>query len=65
MKMWNEAVDKYIEVSGDPRPRLHIERAAKVGPHGGPLYRHCEAEDCERVEGRDVETLKCCGGANW
>lgn len=61
MNEWNGAVDRYIATKKDPRPRFDIELEAKIGPHGGPLYRECEAEDCDRVECRDVEKLKCCG----
>ena len=61
MDEWNNQVDRYIATAGDPRPRFDIELQAKIGIHGGPLYRRCEAEDCDRVEVRDVEKLKCCG----
>ncbi|KAJ3551211.1 hypothetical protein NM688_g4836 [Phlebia brevispora] len=62
MDEWNKAVDEYIEVKGDKRPRFDIELKAKIGADGGPLYRHCEAEGCTKVEQRDVEKMKCCSG---
>ena len=53
-------MDEYIILGKDPRPRLDIELAAKIGLHGGPLYRRCESRDCNKVEGRDVDKMKCC-----
>lgn len=61
MNEWNEAVDKYIATQGDPRPPFEIALQAKIGIHGGPLYRHCEAEGCSKVEDRDVDKMKGCG----
>ncbi|KAK7465339.1 hypothetical protein VKT23_005318 [Stygiomarasmius scandens] len=60
MQEWNAAVDRYIETASDPRKRIDIEIEAKIGPHGGPLYRRCETEDCDKVEGRDIEKLQAC-----
>lgn len=60
MNEWNRAVDQYMAMQTDFRSRFDIELAAKIGPHGGPLYKHCEAEDCDKVEPRDVEKMKCC-----
>jgi len=61
MDEWNGAVDKYIASGKDLRPKIDIELAAKIGMNGGPLYKRCEAESCDRVEVRDVEKMKCCG----
>lgn len=58
---WNKLVDDYISLRRDRRSRLDIELAAKIGLHGGPLYRHCEAKGCKKVERRDVDKMKCCG----
>ncbi|THV06566.1 hypothetical protein K435DRAFT_773245 [Dendrothele bispora CBS 962.96] len=60
MQEWNAAVDEYIKTPGDTRNRIDIEIEAKIGPHGGPLYRHCEAEECSIVEGRDIQKLQGC-----
>ena len=69
MEEWNEAVDKYIAERPlyiDRRPDLRlgsvIEIEAKVGLNGGPLYRHCEADGCSKVEKRDIEQIKSCSG---
>ncbi|KIY62813.1 hypothetical protein CYLTODRAFT_446995 [Cylindrobasidium torrendii FP15055 ss-10] len=64
MKEWNDQVDKFIANDMDPlhRPRREIEIEAKIGGHGGPLYRRCENEDCEKIELIDVEKLQQCGG---
>lgn len=58
---WNRHVDEYIALGRDRRSRVDIELAAKIGLHGGPLYRRCEAEGCTKVESRDVDRMKCCG----
>jgi hypothetical protein len=55
---WNAAIDQYISGSGDRRPTLVIERAAKIGTMGGPLYRSCEGEDCKQME-PDVTLFTC------
>ncbi|KAF5368927.1 hypothetical protein D9758_002888 [Tetrapyrgos nigripes] len=60
MSEWNKEVDRYIETMHDPRNRIDIEVESKIGPHGGPLYRFCEAEDCDKVEGRDLDKMKAC-----
>ncbi|KAF7796455.1 hypothetical protein EIP86_007632 [Pleurotus ostreatoroseus] len=62
MNEWNTAVDRYIATEGDPRSRFNIELESKIGLHGGPLYRYCEAEGCDHVEKRDVESMKRCSG---
>ncbi len=62
MDEWNKAVDQYIALGKDKRAKSQIELEAKIGMSGGPLYRYCEASDCPRVEGRDVEKMKCCSG---
>ncbi|PSR82006.1 hypothetical protein PHLCEN_2v6181 [Hermanssonia centrifuga] len=60
MDEWNKAVDQYIALGKDKRAKSQIELEAKIEMSGGPLYRCCEASDCPRVEGRDVEKMKCC-----
>jgi hypothetical protein len=55
---WNAAIDTYIASSGDPRPTLAIERAAKIGVTGGPLYRTCEGGGCTQME-PDVTLFTC------
>ena len=62
MVAWNDAVDEYIATQNDFRLRFDIELEAKIGLDGGPLYKTCEALDCDRVEQRDVESLKQCSG---
>lgn len=62
MERWNGYIDEYIASGQDKRPRFEIERLSKIGAHGGPLYRQCEAESCERYEGRDVAAFKLCSG---
>ncbi|KAF7347489.1 hypothetical protein MVEN_01505100 [Mycena venus] len=59
-KEWNAAVDKYITAGTDPRPRSEIEAAAKVGISLGAMYRACEADGCDKVEGRDIEKVATC-----
>ncbi|KAJ3551213.1 hypothetical protein NM688_g4838 [Phlebia brevispora] len=60
MDTWNADVDKYVLDGHDPRSALDIEIEAKIATHGGPLHRRCEADGCTKVEGRDIEKLKCC-----
>ncbi|KAJ7695939.1 hypothetical protein B0H17DRAFT_1131132 [Mycena rosella] len=59
-KEWNAAVDKYIESGVDSRPRSEIEEAAKIGISLGAMYRACEADGCDKVEGRDIEKMLTC-----
>jgi len=57
---WNAAIDKYISLGHDKRPRAEIERAAKIGLSNGALYRRCEGTNCDKVEGHNMEkTLLC------
>ncbi|KAJ7486059.1 hypothetical protein B0H11DRAFT_1861539 [Mycena galericulata] len=58
---WNEAVDSYIATGVDPRPHAEIEAAAKISISLGPLARTCEAENCHKVEGRDMQKVSMCG----
>ena len=46
MEKWNALVDEYIATGKDKRPRFEIERLSKIGSHGGPLDRQCEAVSC-------------------
>ncbi len=62
MDEWNALVDEYIASGKDRRSRFDIERLSKIGAHGGPLYRECEADECKLYEVRDVETLRKCSG---
>ncbi|KAF7337585.1 hypothetical protein MSAN_02231800 [Mycena sanguinolenta] len=59
-KDWNAAVDGYIAGGTDNRPRFAIEAAAKVGISLGALHRTCEADGCDKVEGRDIEKVATC-----
>ncbi|KAF9803690.1 hypothetical protein IEO21_09586 [Rhodonia placenta] len=64
-KAWNDSVDLYIETipkSIDVRPRIEIEKIAKVANDGGPLYKRCEASGCLAVEGVDGAKMKICTG---
>ncbi|KAJ7775206.1 hypothetical protein B0H16DRAFT_1880326, partial [Mycena metata] len=58
--VWNTAVDKYIATNVDSRPRLEIEVAAKVGDSLGAMYRACEAEGCDKVEGLNIGKVLTC-----
>ncbi|KAJ7047142.1 hypothetical protein C8F04DRAFT_987586 [Mycena alexandri] len=58
--VWNAAVDKYIAKNVDSRPRLEIEAAAKVGNSLGAMYRACEAEGCDKVEGQNIGKVLTC-----
>lgn len=60
-KAWNDTVDHYIRSGLDDRPKKEIERAAKIGPSNGALYRTCYGENCTVTEGRDVQKLEKCG----
>ncbi|KAJ7775207.1 hypothetical protein B0H16DRAFT_1408516 [Mycena metata] len=57
---WNKAVDKYIAQNVDSRPRFEIELAAKVGVSLGIMYRECEAEGCDKIEGRNLGKVSTC-----
>ncbi|KAJ7784435.1 hypothetical protein B0H16DRAFT_1402350 [Mycena metata] len=57
---WNAAVDKYIESGVDSRPRSDIEAAAKIGISLGAMLRVCEADSCDKVEGRDMDKVLTC-----
>ncbi|KII86006.1 hypothetical protein PLICRDRAFT_178304 [Plicaturopsis crispa FD-325 SS-3] len=59
-EQWNAAVDEYIDLGTDPRPREDIERASKIGLSGGALYRKCEGVGCTRAEGRDSANFNVC-----
>ncbi|KAJ7175973.1 hypothetical protein C8R46DRAFT_1080233 [Mycena filopes] len=59
-KEWNAAVDKYIASGVDSRPRSDIEAAAKIGISHGAMLLACEAEGCDKVEGRDTEKMLRC-----
>ena len=61
MEEWNTAVDEYISTVHDYRPRIDIEIASKIGMNGGPLYKRCQADDCNKAEKRDLEKLLRCG----
>ncbi|KAK7032245.1 hypothetical protein VNI00_013203 [Paramarasmius palmivorus] len=67
MEEWNTAVDEYISTVHDYRPRIDIEIASKIGMNGGPLYKRCQADDCNKAEKRDLEKLLRCGSceATW
>ncbi|EPQ56126.1 hypothetical protein GLOTRDRAFT_74639 [Gloeophyllum trabeum ATCC 11539] len=58
--VWNGFVDEYIAQGSDERPRVEIERAAKINTHCGALFRVCEGPSCGKLEGRDVERLSLC-----
>lgn len=53
--------DEYIASSKDTRERFDIERMSKIGLHGGPLHRRCEASGCDKFGHRDVEKMQCSG----
>ncbi len=59
-EIWNKAVDDYIDLGHDRRARIEIERSAKIGLSNGALYRLCEGEDCGKMEGKDIKTLRVC-----
>lgn len=58
--IWNAFVDQYIELGIDERPRIEIERAAKIGLAHGPLHRRCDNPLCAKMAGRDGVTLREC-----
>jgi hypothetical protein len=57
---WNTAVDKCIASGVDSRSRSEIEEAAKIGISLGAMYRACEADGCNKVEGRNIEKVSTC-----
>ncbi|KAH7916973.1 hypothetical protein BV22DRAFT_941909 [Leucogyrophana mollusca] len=59
-RVWNADVDKYIALGLDGRSREVIERATKIGPTCGALFRVCEGVDCNKMEGVEVEKLHMC-----
>ncbi|KAJ7781800.1 hypothetical protein DFH07DRAFT_935695, partial [Mycena maculata] len=59
-KEWNAGVDKYIASGVDARTRAEIEEAAKVGISLGAMYRACEADGCDKMEGRGIEKISTC-----
>jgi hypothetical protein len=59
-KRWNDAVDKYIGLGVDKRPKDIIERAAKIGITNGALYRRCEGTQCDKLEGFNIDKLDVC-----
>ncbi|EIM82591.1 uncharacterized protein STEHIDRAFT_141805, partial [Stereum hirsutum FP-91666 SS1] len=58
-KRWNDIVDEYIASGQDSRTGREIERAAKIGPWNGALWRSCEGPGCTVIED-DSLTLKRC-----
>ena len=62
MNKWNADVDAYISESSDKRSTFDIELEAKIGWHGGPHYKRCEAKGCVNTEGREIEKMKRCSG---
>ena len=66
MKDWNDAVDRYID-DDENLDYIEIDTEFKIGLHGGPLYRSCEADGCYKsdsfVEGLEefgIGNMKCC-----
>ncbi|TDL24191.1 hypothetical protein BD410DRAFT_838248 [Rickenella mellea] len=59
--LFNDFVDEYIGQGTDKRPKLEIERAAKMRPSCGALYKVCEAKQCDLQEGGDIAPFKRCG----
>jgi hypothetical protein len=58
---WNAVVDQYILTASDEkRSKVEIERAAKIGSSNGALYRHCEGQGCDKMEGQGRVTLSQC-----
>ena len=53
------AVDSYIASGRDARPRLEIERAAKVAWSGGPMLHPCANAECGKVESAVGEFSAC------
>ncbi|KIP02756.1 hypothetical protein PHLGIDRAFT_122182 [Phlebiopsis gigantea 11061_1 CR5-6] len=54
-------VDEWNAAGADRRSVFDIALRAKIGLNGGPLYKHCEGQNCSNVEARDVRKTKCCG----
>ncbi|KIM82689.1 hypothetical protein PILCRDRAFT_7602 [Piloderma croceum F 1598] len=59
---WNALVDEYIQTSSDKRPKIEIERAAKLGSSLGALYPVCDGNDCKIRGGGEVNRLCTCSG---
>ena len=59
---WNKAIDEYISLGKDTRPKDIIERAAKIGGSNGPLYRMCEGVGCTNTEGCGEVKIRLCSG---
>ncbi|KAJ7147094.1 hypothetical protein C8R43DRAFT_1129874 [Mycena crocata] len=59
-KEWNASIDRYIASGVDSRPNSEIEEAAKIGISLGAMYRACEADGCNKVEGRGIERVTTC-----
>lgn len=57
---WNATIDRYIALGQDKRPREEIERAAKIGTSNGALYRKCEGEGCDKIEGKTMRKPLFC-----
>lgn len=60
---WNVLVDEYIVSGVDPRPRLEIERQAKIGVSQGTLFPKCLGPGCGKTEVDNAGVkLQACGG---
>ncbi|KIY65735.1 hypothetical protein CYLTODRAFT_400012 [Cylindrobasidium torrendii FP15055 ss-10] len=61
MNLWNGLVDEYLDRTFHQEgARFLFEKEAKIGLHGGPLFRHCESPGCGNVKDRDVDSLQKC-----
>ena len=58
--VWQQCVSSQCSQGTDPRSRLEIERAAKIGAHGGPLYQPCSG--CSAAEQPEGPRFKLCTG---
>ncbi|TDL24195.1 hypothetical protein BD410DRAFT_786286 [Rickenella mellea] len=58
---FNGYVDEYIRKGIDSRPKPVIERAAKIHPSGGALYKVCEGPGCKMQEDGGSISFKRCG----
>lgn len=54
---WNAWVDEYIGLKEDARSTIEIEKAAKVGWAGGPLFARCGG--CGVIEGEPSTFERC------
>ncbi|TDL24230.1 hypothetical protein BD410DRAFT_786333 [Rickenella mellea] len=59
-QVFNKHVDEYIASGRDSRKAMDVEIASKLGPSCGALYRVCEAQGCNKQEGRRIKKLKYC-----